>query len=290
MNKNFTLFLTELWQTPLFVWALVFLFLSLSFFAFIRLYVWFKSQKDFMYGNAVMRKPQETQKWGKPFKQGLCVLVVSLISGFVFGFLGAVFIFFLCLGVVIGLQYKSKRDQRQRIKQQLPLFIRALGSTLKAGYSVPQALEFVAFEAIDPLKEKLKSGQRLLQMQQPLGTVLSEWRQKIAIPEFSFLADSLKLQSQSGGNLVALCHAVALRLDERRQLEQDIRSFTAQGKMSGYLMALLWPISLVLFAWLSPSHTEILFHTSAGRMLLGLSFSLELLGFYFIARLVRLKI
>lgn len=290
MHNNLTLLFTELLQNSQFIWAVLLLFLSLSLFGLIRSLVWLKSQRAFMNLRKIRQGTPENQAQGKNLQWGLCLLFVCAAGSFLFGFLEGGLGFLTSAGVIIGINYKNKHDKNQQLKQQIPLFMRALGSTLKAGYSVPQALEFVASEAVEPLSHKLKSGQRLLQMQQPLEAVLAEWRQKIAVPEFNFLADSLKLQSHSGGNLVSICNAVALRLDERRQLEQDIRSFTAQGKMSGLLMALLWPVSLALFAWLSPSHTEVLFSTLPGQILLGVSFFLELIGFYFIARLVRLKI
>ena len=131
---------------------------------------------------------------------------------------------------------------------------------------------------------------RLLSLQQPLELVLQDWQHQLHSAEFNFLADSLRLQARNGGSLVDLCYSVASLLEDRYKLEQDIKSFTAQGKLSGLLMAALWPISLLLFSWLSPSHTEVLFTTTPGRILLGLSLGLEVMGFFLIWRLVRLKI
>ena len=161
---------------------------------------------------------------------------------------------------------------------------------MKAGYSVPQALEFVALEVQDPLQTTLKPGVRALQLQQPLDLVLQSWRDSIGQAEWHFLTDSLTLQASTGGNLVDLCYRVASLLEDRIKLEQDLKSFTAQGKMSGYLMAALWPASLLLFAWLAPAHTQVLFNTTAGNILLGLSLGLELFGFLLIWRIVRVKI
>lgn len=238
------------------------------------------------------RKPSQGGAIGSlPFLR----FFVSLILGSLFGFLLQGFLG-LALGLGLGalagwgLNWREKVRQQHQLSTQLPLFLRALASTLKAGYSVPQALEFVALEVQDPLQKTLSSGVQALRWQQPLEAVLAEWRSKINVPEFHFLTDSLLLQSRSGGNLVDLCHRVAYLLEERAKLERDIQSFTAQGKMSGYLMAGLWPMSLLLFAWLAPNHTEVLFHTTAGQILLSLSFLLAAIGFYFMWRLVRLKI
>ncbi len=279
-----------LWENPLWQWAFYFLGLSVLVLIFIRVAVWGHGQWPYFQGPILRAQDSKKSQWEASFHRGGLLLGLSVLGFLSFKIVGVFIGFLLGVIVITGLNYKSRQTAQQRLRRQLPLFLRALGSTLKAGYSVPQALDFVAAEAEDPLREKLKSGQRLLHLKQPLEGVLNEWRSQVNIPEFSFLTDSLRLQAQSGGNLVAVCYSVASLLDERRQLEQDIRSFTAQGKMSGLLMALLWPISLALFAWLSPSHTEVLFSTTPGRILLGFSLFLELLGFGFIWRLVRLKI
>lgn len=225
----------------------------------------------------------QIQLMGASVIGGLCGWVVMGPWAALLGFL-------VGLVVVKGLYFQAQQKQNKQLIQQLPLFLRALGSTLKAGYSVPQALQFVALEVQAPLQNKLAPGVQALQLQQPLEVVLQSWRQAINQAEWHFLTDSLQMQASSGGDLVSLCHKVATLLEERLKLEQDLKSFTAQGKMSGYLMAGLWPVSLLLFAWLAPAHTEVLFNTTAGNILLGLSLGLEAVGFLLIWRIVRVKI
>lgn len=288
--KFFYSWLPLIFLEPLWLWGFLLIGFIIILFLGLRAYVWWRQQ-------SVVFKP-----WKQNFESGrkepispfikfsTITILASLlgfwwwqIPGFVLGLVGS-------LVLSVGWQKRHQNQKQQQITQQLPLFLRALGSTLKAGYSVPQALEFVAGEVENPLKKELLPGAKSLSWQQPLAEVLTDWKARITVPEFKFLADSLGLQSRRGGNLVTLCHRVAYLLEERAKLERDIASFTAQGKMSGLLMAGLWPISLLLFAWLSPSHTEVLFSTLRGQFLLGLSFSLELIGFYFMWRLVRLKI
>gem|GEM_PF-5625025 len=180
----------------------------------------------------------------------LWFIVLAALVGYWFWQLAGAIIGALIGASLMPLFFSHQRKEKQnKVEHQLPLFLRALGSTLKAGYSVPQALVFVALEVEDPLRNKLKTGVRMLEWQQPLEVVLKDWKTAVSVPEFSFLTRSLLLQSKTGGNLVDLCHRVAYLLEERQKLERDIKSFTAQGKMSGLLMAALWPISLLLFAW-----------------------------------------
>lgn len=285
MNLFFELILIYL-SAPWFWWgSLIILFLVGSVFV-----------TRFLVGHSLLAKVLPAPQ--KKIKRAVasCWLLTGLVlfAGFV-GFLmsqimGLLSGVLLALVLGIGFKFKNQRHQQQQLRVQLPLFLRALGSTLRAGYSVPQALEFVALEVQNPLRESLQSGVYALRWQQPLEQVLADWREQIKVPEFDFLADSLLFQSRSGGSLADLCNNIAYLLEERVKLERDIQSFTAQGKMSGYLMAGLWPMSLLLFAWLAPHHTDVLFKTLPGQILLGISFSLAAIGFYFMWRLIRLKI
>ena len=87
-----------------------------------------------------------------------------------------------------------------------------------------------------------------------------------------------------------LFQKIAYMIDEKLKLQRDIKSFTSQGKLSGILIAVLWPLSLAAFSWISPQHTDILFNTSAGQTLLGISILLEALGFFFIWKIITIKI
>lgn len=290
--KDFYIVFNLVVSEPWWLWGILLSVSVFSVFLAVRFFVWWQLSQKIL--TPWRHKKSENRKKEKAHSQNLFILlgglVGAILGGFLWSSLGAVLGGFSVFILIWGLGKRAEFQQKQKINQQLPLFLRALGSTLKAGYSVPQALQFVAEEIENPLRERLKNGLKALYWQQPLEEVVADWRKEVNVPEFSFLAGSLVLQSRTGGNLVTLCHKVAYLLEERQKLERDIVSFTAQGKMSGLLMAGLWPISLLLFSWFSPSHTDVLFYTPAGRILLGLSLGLELLGFYFIWRLVRLKI
>jgi tight adherence protein B len=283
--NNFYELAYVLFGNPLWWWGASLLWGTFLIFILIRFGVWWHWQKP--YRNFAKSKSQN---------QFIYLLLALLIFGGTvcgaFFFWGPTAIIFPLAGLSMWLILKclGTKQKQAQVRSQLPLFLRTLASTLSAGYSVPLALEFTVREVGDPLKSQLKEGLQLLTLKQPLPLVLQSWQQKIQVAEFKFVTDSLVLQSSMGGDLLVLCNNVAQLLEERSKLERDIKSFTAQGKMSGFLMALLWPLSLIMFAWLSPSHTQVLFQTDTGKILLGLSLALELMGFLCIWRLIKLKI
>jgi tight adherence protein B len=179
---------------------------------------------------------------------------------------------------------------KRQLESQLAPFLRALASTVRAGVSVPKALLMVSAEVKSPLKESLELGRQQLEWQQPLAAVMHSWRTGVSVREFVFFTRSVELHERNGGDLVAICLRVSDLIDERLKLEQDLRSFTAQGQLSGWLMIGLWPLSLGLFSVLAPQHMSVLWETTAGQSLLLISLGLQLIGACVILRLVRIDL
>ncbi len=218
------------------------------------------------------------------------LLGISVGVWFLSSFLGGL-VFFIALGTsLFGLRINNKFKQKKELIKQFPFFLQTLENTLKAGYSFEKALVFVANETEEPLKKELLNINRKITFHISLPVALADFSQKINHPDITFFVESTTIQLKTGGNLIDLFQKVSHFLEEKNELSRNIKSFTAQGKMSGILIASLWPISLVLFYFLSPKHTFILFHTFFGQSLLIVSFCLEWLGFFFIWKIIRIKL
>ena len=185
---------------------------------------------------------------------------------------------------------KAGNQNRKLMIRQIPLFLQTLSNALKAGYSLEQAFIFIAEEMDPPLQQAIQVLNEKLELHVPIEQALGDFARAIHHPDIDFFVESTIIQLRTGGNLVELFHKVADLVEAKRKLARDIKSFTSQGKMSGILIAILYPVSLILFALLAPSHMHVLFYTSAGQCLLVLSLILEGLGFICIWKIIRVKI
>lgn len=107
---------------------------------------------------------------------------------------------------------------------------------------------------------------------------------------FIFLVDALSLQAKSGGNTSEILEQTSQALRDQLDLEKEIKASTAQGLYSGILVALLWPVSLFLFTYISPEYIDVLFYTPLGKLLLLIAVILEVSGFICIWNITRIKI
>jgi len=190
-----------------------------------------------------------------------------------------------------SLKHFLRHNSYKKLNAQktLPPFLRGLSQTLRAGYSFPQSLAFVAQETPQPLRQSLEE---ILQEQALHGSMdegLRRFAQKNPDPEVQFFVQSTNILQKTGGNLVLLFQRLAHLIEERQKLARDLRTFTAQGRLSGVLIAGLWPISLLFFHWLSPVHLKLLLHTPSGHIMLAISILLEVLGGLWIWKIIHPK-
>ena len=193
------------------------------------------------------------------------------------------------LGGFLILLFSRARIMRKKLVEQVPMFLSALGNALEAGYSLPNAFQFIKNEIPFPLKREVALIAHQLDLQIPLQTALLQFEKRIADPDLSFFVEGTIIQSKIGGNLIEMFQKISAVIGQRLKLQRDLKSFTSQGRISGIMIAALFPVSLLLFAWLSPSHVELLFGTSSGNALLAIAITLESIGLYLIWKIVNIK-
>jgi len=249
-----------------------------------------KKKKSSLLLKSNSQKNSRSRKYGILFLK-ICILIilgtcVGTLSSFFWGIIG--FLFFGITGYVLEIVQKSNR--KKEIIAELPLFLQTLGNALQAGYSFENALAFLVNEVGDPLKNEIEIINQKIKLHISVPEALSDFAKTVDHPDVNFFVESTNIQLKTGGNLIELFRKVTGLLEEKNELQRNIKSFTAQGKMSGVLIAILWPVSLFLFAILSPQHTQTLFYTTQGHFMLVLSFCLEALGFFFIWKIIRVKL
>lgn len=180
--------------------------------------------------------------------------------------------------------------ERSRLSIQLPDTLDALSNAMRAGYSFPQALEFVERESLMPTKHLLNQAVKEMRHNFSMEEVLLNLQNKAKNRDIEFAIQALLMQLSIGGNVSDMMQQQAAIIRERLSLERDMRAATAQGRMSGLIVALLWPISLSLFYLVSPNYISVMFDTGIGQSLLLLAIVLEIIGFGIIWKITNVKI
>jgi tight adherence protein B len=112
---------------------------------------------------------------------------------------------------------------------------------------------------------------------------------RFPLPDLQFLIAAILVQKETGGNLAELLDKTAAVLRSRIQLQQKVRVYTAQGRMTGAILIALPFVSFILLNIVRPGYTAPLFETETGRkMIYGTIVSMAL-GTIFIRRIIQIK-
>ncbi len=178
------------------------------------------------------------------------VVMVIIVGGFL-GYLLLDGVAFGLLGAAIGSQlprFYADLMARRRLRafdDQLSDTLNLWVNALRSGFSVMQSMEAIANELPPPIS---KEFERVLQevrlgidMEQALNNVL----RRVPSEDFDLVVTAVKIQREVGGNLAEILDIISFTIRERVRIKGEIRTLTAQGRASGWVITAL-PIFLVL--------------------------------------------
>lgn len=213
------------------------------------------------------------------------VVILGLTVGLVGAILGA-FTPFLVRAVVL---HRVSRKRRE-FAEHLPDNLEVLASALRSGHSLVSAMRVVADDAVEPSKSEF---QRILADEQfgvQLEDAIRVTVKRMDNKDIDQVALVARLQREMGSNSAEVLDRVVETVRARMELRRLIRTLTAQGRLSRWILTLL-PIALaVIITLLSNSYMHPLYHTTLGRFLLVLAAISVALGSWIIGKIVDIRI
>lgn len=196
------------------------------------------------------------------------------------------------LGAPFGVDRIAARmhgTRSARIEKQLPDALGLQAGALRAGQSLGNSLRIVAGEVRPPLGEDLSHMLREVDLGRPVDRALEDLSARVGSADLDLWVTSMLVHRQTGGNLAALLDALARRVSQRIHLRQEIKAMTAQGRLSGIVVALAPLTFFALLSIGSREQMEFLYTTPLGWTLLAAGLTLNGLGFWWIRWALRVR-
>ncbi len=236
---------------------------------------------------------QAKVRWtvGRFFFYSLCCMLVGAIIGnwwIPVGFVG--WIPGLLMGVAPFAWVLYRRSDRfRRFNLQLPDAVDLIARSLRAGHSLPSALLNVAQEVADPLGPEFQQCADEMTFGLPFREALLNLFRRFPLQDLQFLVAAILVQKETGGNLAELLDKTAAVLRSRIQLQQKVKVYTAQGRMTGIILVALPFVCFILLNIVRPGYTSPLFETETGRKMIYFTLASMALGAIIIKRIIQIK-
>ena len=227
------------------------------------------------------------------------VIFGALVIAVVVGFLGGLWFNSLVFGVLCGLvaangpyvYLRIKRAQRMRkFEVMLPEGIDLLARALRAGHSLTAAIEMVAREVADPVGAEFRRVFEEQNFGLPMREALLNLAKRIPVKDLQFLITAMLVQKETGGNLAEVLDKTGAVIRERSRLLGQLRIYTAQGRMTGWILGLLPFLIFLLMNIVNPGYAHMLTSDPMGRKAVWVGLGLMSIGVYTIRRIVDIKV
>jgi tight adherence protein B len=186
---------------------------------------------------------------------------------------------------------KHLRDKRVKaFNTALPDAIDLMARSLRAGHAMGSAIEMVADQLPEPV------GFEFFQVfqQQRLGMqfrdAILQMGTRVPSRDLQFLITAILVQKETGGDLTEILDRASHVIRERVRIEGEVRTHTAQGRLTGWILGLLPIIMLVLINFVSPGYSTILLHDPTGQTMLGIGAALIVVGGLIIRKIVDVQV
>ena len=184
-----------------------------------------------------------------------------------------------------------KRERRfSRFEELFPDAIDLLARAVRAGHAFTTGLELIAREMPEPVAGEFRITYEQQNFGMPLRDALQNLAVRMPLSDVNFFISALQIQRESGGNLAEILDNLSYVIRERFKIYRQVKVYTAQGRMTLYLLTGLAPATVLLMYLVNPDYISLLFTDSLGHKFIAAAVVLELIGYFVIRKIIKIRV
>ncbi|HEX3570828.1 MAG TPA: type II secretion system F family protein [Acidobacteriaceae bacterium] len=162
--------------------------------------------------------------------------------------------------------FKAARRMK-KFNDGLPDSIDMMSRALRAGHSMTASINVIAEQAAEPVRSEFSEVFKQQNFGLPIRDAMGQMLERVPSQDLRVLVTAILVQKETGGNLVEILDRTAYTIRERLRIHGEIRTHTAQGRMTGYILCALPIVMLVVINWMNPGYSKVLTDTPTGHMI-----------------------
>ena len=222
-------------------------------------------------------------------------VLVGLAAGWVAWLLASNLAISAGIGAAIGLTpyvslYVLREIRRRSFDALLPEAVDLMSRGLRAGHSIAAVLEMVGNEIADPVGTEFRALHKEQSLGLPIREAMMNLVERMPLDDLRFLATAVLLQKESGGNLAQILDKTSAVLRERARLRGQLRIYTAQGRITGWILCAAPFLMFGLISVVNHDYEKALFSTPFGLKMVYGGLGLMVLGVLAIRKIIDVKV
>ncbi|HEX8854157.1 MAG TPA: VWA domain-containing protein [Thermoleophilaceae bacterium] len=253
-------------------------------------------------------KTLERRQWWATFKEELDVARIDIppvrillgtftatvfLTWLLWFITGAAVVAVVGLATPLAVRFAIKRKlehERRLFSDELADNLQVIASAMRAGQSFVGALSVAVQDAPEPARrefERVVADERLgVPLEEGLGVVV----RRMANHDLEQVQLVAALQRQTGGNMAEVLDRASDTIRERAELRRMIKTLTAQGRLSRWVVSALPPSMVLILSAINPGYLDPLFKSTGGLTVLVISAGMVVGGSLVIKRIVDIEV
>lgn len=185
---------------------------------------------------------------------------------------------------------RARTKHMRTFERQLPEALDLMGRALRAGHAFPTAVKMVADEMKDPIGGEFRILFDEMNYGVPQQTALLNLASRTDSTDLSYFVIAVLIQRDSGGNLAELLDNISSIIRARLKLYGEIRTLSAEGRMSAWILGLLPFVMTALINLVNPGFMRVLWQDETGLKLIGLALTMMVIGILWMRKVIRIRV
>lgn len=235
----------------------------------------------------ITRKPAEWVLIGVSGSAALAALITLLTGNLLIGLLIAAPVGWIVMRLILSFRI---RRRRAAFHDQLPDVLQFVAGSIRAGFSLGQALDAVVREGSQPAADEISRALAEARIGVDLELALDGIASRMDSDDLRWAVMAIRIQREVGGNLAEVLATTVATMRERAYLHRHVRALSAEGRLSAYILIAL---PLLLGVWLfftDRTYLMPLYTTPIGLVLLFGALVLFIVGVFWMRVAVKVEV
>ena len=185
---------------------------------------------------------------------------------------------------------RARTKRLQRLESQLPDAIDLMGRAMRAGHAFPNALKMVGEEMSDPIGGEFRTLFDEINYGVKLEDALLNLLERVPSTDLQYFVVALLIQRETGGNLAELLDNIAAIVRARIKLMGEIRTLSAEGKLSAWVLSLLPFVAALTINLVSPGFMNGLWEDPFGLKMVYAALFMMAFGIWWMRQIIRIRV
>lgn len=188
-----------------------------------------------------------------------------------------------------GLRMASTR-RLNKFNGQIGDALVIMANSLRSGFSFLQAMDMVRKEIPGPIAKEFGAALQEMNWGTPTEEALLSMASRVNSEDLELVVTAVLIQRQVGGNLAEVLDNIANTIRERVRIKGEIKTLTAQGRISGLIIGLLPVLLTTVLFLLNPEYIKLLFSSKAGLTMVSFAALSQFLGLFIIKKIIQIPV